>query len=242
MSDNQFKSITFFTAPFILSYPRLVAPAKFKDKNQVEKGDPLYSFEGIVDPATLKQWQQLDRDSGNVRDDVDVEKVLVALAKEVWPGIDVKTAVASKDLKWPFKSGDKLVEAKGDKVDHYKDKKYFRAKAKTLIKGNPFAPNLYVAHPDGLEAINRGHPNFDQLAGNKFYAGALCTAEVTAATGDTSGKYITFYFNSIIFEKDGERIGGSGSNIEKLRGVRGGQSSYDPTQGMDTDLDDEIPF
>jgi len=234
-------TITFFTAPFVLSYPKRITPAKFKDKAGVEKGDPHYSFEGISEPASLKLWKQIDREAGTLKDDIDIERVLVALAKKAWPEINVKEAVASKELKWPFKSGTKLAEAKEGKADHYDGKKYWRAKAKDNIKGRVFVPNLYEGHPDGVILLDRGVPSFKEKIGDLFYAGAWCTAEVTAATGDTGGRYITLYLNAVVFEDHGERIQVYEGNIEKFRGVRGGSTDYDPTEGMDSGIDDELP-
>ena len=62
---------------------------------------------------------------------------------------------------------------------------------------------------------------------------------MAGTTGDN--KYVTFYVNSVVFKKDGERLGG-GSHMERLLGVKGGETTYDPTEGMKSNLDDEIPF
>ena len=101
------------------------------------------------------------------------------------------------------------------------------------------------AAPDGsliklMRSTEAGRSRISEL----FYGGAVCTAELNAVAG-TSGdnKYVTFYITSLVFETDGERLGG-GSNMERLRGVKGGSSNYDPSEGMDggDTLDDEIPY
>ena len=91
--------------------------------------------------------------------------------------------------------------------------------------------------------IPRGLPNSTDRINSRFYGGAICTAELCAVanTNPGTGDYVTLYFNSVVWEKDGKRLG-QGSRIERLRGVSGGQSQIDPTAGMGDNLDDEIPF
>lgn len=241
-------SAVLFTTPFILSYPKLLKAEPYME-NGVAKGDPVFSFEGISPVESLGEWKRENKESGEF-EPVNVEKLLVQLAKERFgDDFSVKDAVKLGALSWPFKSGDKHFEQKGEKAKHYQGKKFWRAKALTEINGNPNEPNYYIAEKGGLTRVQRGTTVGDQLIGQKFYPGAICTAEVCAVAGVSgTNKYVTFYLNAIVFEKDGERLGG-GSGVERLRGVSGGSSNYDPTQGLDDDgsdgggdLDDEIPF
>ena len=238
---NKTSSVTFMTAPFVLSYPKLLKPEAYME-NGKPKGDPQYSFEGISEIDSLGQWREVIWQTGEF-EEVHVEKRLVRLAKEKWGGdFDVKAAVKHGGLYWPFKSGDKLADEKGDKADHYRGKRYWRAKALAEIKGQANSPNLWINTGDGAERIARGTPQGDQMASEKFYGGAICSAELNAAAIETAqGKYMTFYVNAVIFQEDGTRLG-RGSNVERMYGVRGGQSSYNPTEGMSDDLDDEIEF
>lgn len=233
-------SVTLITAPFILSYPKVLKPEPYME-NGKPKGEPMYSFEGISDKDSLAEWKCENKETGEF-ETVNVEKRLVALAKERFGSdFDLKGAVAGGNFSWPFKSGDRKADDKGEKAEHYRGKKFWRAKALAEINGTPNQPNLY----DGSKELMRLTPGTVQ--GNEriaalFYGGAICTAELNAVAG-TSGPnpYVTFYVNALVFEKDGDRLGG-GSAIERLRGVKGGETDYDPTQGMDGDLDDEIPF
>ena len=239
---NDNPSVTVITQPFILSYPKLFKPEPYMEDGKA-KGDPKYSFEAISDLDELLTWQILDKDANEFIDG-GVEKRLVALAREKWGAdFDVKAAVMHGGLSWPFKSGDKKFEEKGSTAEHYKGKKFWRAAALAEINGSPNAPALYC--DDGkakavklLRGTEAGKARIAEL----FYGGAICIAELNAVAG-TAGdnKYVTFYVNSVVFKKDGERLGG-GSHMERLLGVKGGETDYDPTQGMSGDLEDEIPF
>lgn len=238
---NKTTSVTFITAPFILSYPKLMKPEPYTE-NGKPKGEPQYSFEGISAIDSLENWLLVNRETGEF-DPINVEKRLVALAKEQWGNdFSVKDAVKHGGLSWPFKSGDKKADDKGEKGEHYRDKKFWRAKALAEINGNLNSPDLWVKTPKTVERVIRGTTQGDQLASQKFYGGAVCTAELNAVAGETAqGKYVTFYVNAVVFQEEGTRLG-SGSNIERMYGVKGGKSDYDPTKGLDNDLDDEIPF
>ena len=119
-----------------------------------------------------------------------------------------------------------------------------RGKALAEIKGSPNEPSLYDGSGGELVKLLRSTEKGKQRINELFYGGAICTAELNAVAGTTGdNKYVTFYVNSIVFERDGDRLGG-GSRMEKMRGVKGGDTDYDPSKGMKggEDLDDEIPF
>ena len=240
MANNN-PSITVVTQPFIISYPKLLKPEPYME-NGKPKGDPVFSFEAISTPDDLSAWLILEKDASDfVKGGIEMR--LVALAKEKF-GADfsVKEAVAAKDMTWPFKSGDQRADEKGAKAEVYRGKKFWRGKALAEINGTPNEPALYETASDGVIKLMRSTEAGKQRIGELFYGGAICTAELNAVAGETAkGKYVTFYVNSIVFEMDGERLGG-GSAIERLRGVSGGESATDPTKGMKETLDDEIPF
>lgn len=241
MAEKQTSSVVVITAPFIISFPNLLVAKPYME-NGKPKGDPQYTFEGISELATLADWQQVNKDTGEF-DVINVEKRLVALAKEQWgEDFSVKDSVKHGGLSWPFKSGDKKADEKGEKGEHYRGKKFWRAKALAEINGTPNSPDLWVAVDGSIERLVRGTTAGDQRITQLFYGGAVCTAELGAVAGETAqGKYVTLYANAVVFQEDGPRLGG-GSNIERMYGVKGGQSAIDPTKGMNKDLDDEIPF
>jgi hypothetical protein len=230
------------TAPFILSYPKLLKPEPYME-NGKPKGDPMYSFEGISTLDSLKEWKEVNRDTGDFIPG-SVEARLVELCKSQFgDDFSVKEAVKHNGLSWPFKSGDKKADEKGEKGEHYRGKKFWRAKALAEISGNPNSPDLWAKKEDGTaERIVRGTTAGEARAASLFYGGAICSAEVNAVAGATAqGKYVTFYVNAVVFWENGERLGGS-SNVERMFGVHGGESQLDPTEGMSKELDDEIPF
>lgn len=241
---NENKSCTLISSPFILSWPELLKPKAFTPPGSTTpKGEPEYSFEGISTKESLGEWHILDRETGEFSLG-NVEARLVKLAREKWGAdFDVKGQVASGDLVWPFKSGDKKAEKARGKGEFYKGKKTWRAHAKPEINGRPNAPALYEADGNGeLISIPRSTEEGRRRIEELFYAGAMCTAEVNAvAMFAPSGKNtITLYLNSIVFENHGPKLGG-GSNMERFRGVAGGKSSVDPTAGMDENLADDLP-
>lgn len=241
MSKNP--SRTVISPKFRLSYPTLVTPERFTDpETRTEKGDPVYNMEMIFLPDDLDKFRVENTDTGDF-DTMDVRKLAVQLAKEKW-GSDfkVKEAVQHGGLGWPFKDGDERAEKKGDKADHLRGKVLVRAKALSEINGKPNAPRLYYMADGKLKQIVRGTDAARQHAESLFYGGAYCTAELSVVASEfASKKYITVYINGVVFEEHGERLGG-GSALERFRGVRGGESDYDPTSGMSDDIDDEIPF
>lgn len=243
MAQNKNVSATFFTAPFILSYPKLTKAEPYME-NGKPKGDPHFSLEGISEIDSLADWREVNRDEGTF-DPVKIEVRLVQMVKEQFGAdFDVKKAVADKALSWPFKSGDKKADEKGEKGAHYRGKKFWRAKAKEEINGQRNDVNLYVNTGGGVDRVVLGTTEGGRLAANKFYGGAVCTAELNAVVGETAqGRYATFYVNAVIFQEDGDRLGGE-SNVARMYGVKGGKTQEDPTKGMSggKELDDEIPY
>jgi hypothetical protein len=236
------------TPTFRLSYPTLVVPEKFKDpQTGQEKGEPVYNMEMIFDAEQLAAFNAENTDTGEW-DLVDVRKVGVMLAKQKWSTAEAPfnpaEAVKHGGLGWPFKSGDERAAEKGGKADHLKGKMLVRAKALSQINGKPNSPRLYYADPEGGpdKQIVRGSETAKEQAAAMFYGGAYCAAELSVVASEFANKkYITIYINSVVFLEHGERLG-SGSAMERFRGTRGGQSDYDPTEGMGGELEDEIPF
>ena len=242
MAENNTLGATFITAPFILSYPKLTEALPYME-NGKPKGDPHFTMEAISDKDSLAEWVQVDRDAGTFEPDTNVEILAVRLCKELFGAdFNVNEAVKLKALSWPFKSGDLKAEEKGEKGDHYRGKKFWRAKAKEYINGVRNEVRLHVLEEGGTRQILLNTTDGEKESAAKFYGGAICTAEVNLVVGETNqGRYATLYVNSVIFNEDGERLGGE-SNVARFYGVKGGSSPTDPTAGMSKDLSDEIPF
>lgn len=242
MAENKTLGATFITGPFILSYPKLTEAVPYME-NGKPKGDPHYTMEAISDKASLADWVLVDRDAGTFEEGQNVEVHAVRLCKELFGAdFNVNEAVKAKGLSWPFKSGDAKAEEKGEKGAHYRGKKFWRAKAKEFINGVRNEVRLHVLEEGGTRQILLNTVDGEKEVANKFYGGAICTAEVNLVVGETNqGRYATIYVNSVIFNEDGERLGGE-SNVARFYGVKGGSSQTDPTAGLNKGLEDEIPF
>lgn len=220
------------SAPFRLSFPTLMEPKRYENK-----GDPFYSMQMLFETEALESFKLWNDESGDF-EEVDIRKLAAALAKEQWPDINVKEAVAHGGLHWPIKSGDKHAdkrEAEGKTGnDHYRGAWIINAKS-----SEKFPPSLYYMDGKVRKQVDRLSDTGRQVSQQKFYGGAWCIAELNVVAHQD--KYISFYVNSVKFVKDGERFGGV-SAMDRFDGVTGGSADYDPTAGMDDDLDDEIPF
>lgn len=242
MAETKTISATFITAPFILSYPKLVKAEPYMEKGK-PKGEPHFSLEGISTKESLAEWIKVDREGGEFEPNVNIEVAAVQMCKQLFGDINVNEAVKLKALSWPFKAGDKKAEEKGEKGAHYRGKKFWRAKAKEVINGQHNEVRLYVLESDGkARQVLVNTTVGEKEVAKYFYGGAICTAELNLVVGETAqGRYATFYVNSVIFNKDGDRLGGE-SNISRFYGVSGGAGQSDPTAGAPKALEDEIPY
>lgn len=228
---NTNPSRTVLSSTFRMSFPNLLEPKQYQGK-----GDHFFSMEMIFEPEALEKFKLWDDDSGTFTE-VDIKRVLVELAKEKWPDLNVKEAVASGGLHWPIKNGDKHAdkrEANGKKGnDHYRGMSIINCKSSA-----DYPPNLYYMDGKTRKQVDRVTSGGKQVATQKFYGGAYCFAELNVVAQETpQGKYLSFYVNAVRFVKDGERLGGT-SMMDRFDGIQGGAADYDPTDG----LDDEIPF
>lgn len=242
MSEKKNPSRVLISPTFRMSYPTLLAPERFKDPNTGKpKGDPMFNMEMIFDPDDIPKFQIETESDGWV--DADPRKIAKELASEKWgPEFNLKEAVKHGGINWPFKNGNDKAEANPAKNGHLEGKVTIRAKALTLIDGKPKPPpRLYFTQDGKLKQLDRSIEPDMNKAQNMFYGGAYCYAELGLSVNEFAGKKnVTFYINGVGFEDKGERLGG-GSALERMKGVRGGSTATDPTEGMD-DLDDGIPF
>lgn len=229
--------ILLITPPFTLGYPNVIEPRPYMEGGKV-KGDPKFSMEMIFDPGDMGSFK-LPTDDGGFQDE-DIAKVYVRAAKRAFgDDFDVKAAAAHGGLKWPLLSGEKLMEkkiSKGKKpesVAHYEGKKIISATC-----SQDYPPTLKYTEGGQRKQINRGLDADVQKAKGLFYGGAVCIAELSIKGMEVDErKYIVTYFNSLMFIRNGERLGGQ-SLMDRFDGIDGGQSDHDPTAG----LDDEIPY
>ena len=217
-----------------MSYPNLLNPKKFKDPKTGREGNPMYNFEMIMTPEDLENFEVL-RETDEW-DSINVSHAMAEVAKEEWPGINLKEAVANKSLRWPLKDGNQKKaerEANGKKGDVYEGMKIIPVKAT-----EKWPPQLYVVENSKFRELKRDDDADRRKIDQIFVAGYYVRANVNVTTAFLNEiKYVTFYVNAVVFIREGERIGGMTAE-QRFGGIEGGESDYDPTEG----LDDEIPF
>ena len=165
-----------------------------------------------------------------------IKKAMAQAAKLMWPDRPFS------ELRFPWKLGDTMADLA---VKKQKNKDYLRGfnvlRVKSPVenreKEKRDAPTVY-------DIRNPSEPVISAEAIDKLiYSGALVAAQLsfkgTEGNGSTITDGVTCYLNSIMFIKDGKRIGvRDGAAV--FSGIVGRAKDEDPTGGVD--LDDEIPF
>jgi hypothetical protein len=226
------------TPKFRMSYPNLLVPRPFKEGAKDE-----YSVEMIFDQVDMDRFQVLNDDTGDM-DIMNVKQMCVEMSKEAWgSSFNPAEAVKMREMHWPVRNGDEMIAKKEaanpkktGRYDHYEGMSVIRGKAAALMNGTPFAPRLYYAEKGQLKQINRNFEAEMAKAAAMFYGGAYATAEINVKTNTTNNThYIMFYINCVRFVADGDRFGGQ-TLMERFSGVDGGQTDYDPTEGMTSEI------
>lgn len=234
------------TSPFRMVFPKLLQAEAYKGKkgSNQKPGDPKFTMEGLFQTADLQKFHQYD-EATNAFKEVDVSRILVEMAKEAWgENFSVKEAVASKDLRWPIKTGAQIIKKrledgkKPEQLAHYEG-------ATSVINfsaSEEYPPTLRYPKDKAWVAIRRGLSE-DEGKGKALFGlpaqGHYARAEVKIRTWVQNDiKYLTFYMNTVDYLKAGDPIKGGGSLMDKFSGVSGGESEHNPT----ADLDDDIPL
>jgi len=205
------------------AYMNVFTPQSFKKKGK-EVGDPKYGVTLMMEPgyAGLKALQA---------------KLLEA-ARSKWPTRDMK------ELKFPVTTGDRAADkakAKG------KDREFMRGHL-ILTARSKYPPTLAVLENGKIITLES-----DALKAkykSKFYSGCFVAASVNLVpyegeeAEDEDGNPITkdgvtAYIQSLLWVKDGARLGGSRDQSEVFKSYMGTTTAENPLAG---DLDDEIPF
>lgn len=233
MSKNN-TSLLLRTPEFRMSYVTLIDPERFKNPNTgQEAGEPKFSLEMLFKPEDLDNFQVKTDDGG--WEQINVRNAMAQVAKAKWPELNLKEAVKAKDLSWPLVDGEVKKtkrEAKGKNGDVYTGMQVI-----PCTGSQKYPPQLYIIDGGKYRELNRAKDEDRATIDSVFVPGYYASANVNVKATEFNGKFITFYVNSVLFRREGERIGGM-SATDRFGGIDGGQSSYDPTDG----LDDEIPF
>jgi len=216
-TDNNYR----ITAPKGIRVPYLnvITPRQFKNK-----GDPKFDATFIF-----------PKDSPEVP---LIRQRMAAAAKAKWP------SRALTELKFPMEAGEKKIEKAGAKEVDTAAKEGRAPKARDL----PFFKDHFVLvarskYPPALSVLENGRIislESDLLKAQykaKFYNGCYVSAEINfvAYISDMGADGVTAYLQSILWVRDGERIGGR-DQAEVFKDYAGSVTSEDPIG------DDEIPF
>lgn len=187
----------------------LLEPFPFQEKvgdSIREKGEPRFSCTAIL----TKEQKKL------------LEPYAIAAARKKF-GEDVNL----KDIRFPFRSGDKIAEKRREKNkdgDLYEDMIVINPKA----YADRFDPGTNVAVlKDGIIAKATAEDLYSGMYGHMKIAFAGYKGQ---REDDKDG--VTIYLRSIIKTKEGERIGGS-SAASDFSMVAGRESDEDPTGDYD---------
>jgi hypothetical protein len=237
MSNTKERPIIALSPEFKVSYPQISKPSQYQDNAKL-----MYSVEAIIKPEDLGKFRVKD-DSGDTVQ-AHLEQLALQAAKREWgQNFNAKAACDAKDMKWPVKYGDEIIAKKDpiqqDRLGHYEGMRIFSSKCNAVINGKPNAPVVRYQDDMGM-VVNLDPRNPDHTAkiDELFKPGNFACAEINVKAYEVSEiKHVVFYLNKIMFLREGERIGSTSLMDDAFSGVSGGQSDYNPTQGMA----DEIP-
>jgi len=189
-------------------------------KNGKEVGDPKYGVTLMMEPGYAGL--------------AALKAKLTEAAKSKWPTRDMK------ELKFPLTTGDRAADkakAKG------KDREFMRGHL-VLTARSKYPPTLAVLENGKIITLES-----DALKAkykSKFYSGCFVAASVNLVPyvgeeddNGVSKDGVTAYIQSLLWVKDGERLGGTRDQAEVFKSYMGTTTEENPLAG---DLDDEIPF
>lgn len=220
-----------------ISRVQLDVPRIYKDPaTGKENGEPKFGLTMLLDPADIGKFRK-EVDGKLV--EVNVTEVCKELAKQKWPELTLQEMFPKKpsgDSDWPIKNGDKIIElnakkAKPKKLDFLAGKVQIGTSASHKVP-----PRLSYFDPvQGKNVtLDRDNPEDMKKIKKLFLSGNYGFCEISIVPNEVNGKcYLTFYLNHIRYKKEGERIGGGSSMMDRFDGIDGGEGDFDPTAGDD---------
>lgn len=209
MTDKQDLSYT-FREPVRAFFLTVFEPKPFM-KDGKSKGEPKFSVRlGIPNESS----------------EVEAMKAKMAeAARAKWPSRPLA------ELKFPITFGEKAAEKSAAKK---KDGKFYLGNV-VLTARSKYPPVLSVL--EGGKIVTLDSDGLKAKYKNKFYNGCYVAASVNfvAYEGEMGADGVTAYIQSVLWVKDGERIGGR-DQAEVFKSYMGTTTDEDPMG------DDEIPF
>lgn len=247
------------TPEFRGSYVNVIEPTEFREPGKPPSGKWAYTSEMIFTEDSLTKFR-VDRDGTLVF--VDIRKILEEIALEAWPELagpaqpgqqftPLQLAFIGPLSKgWPLRKGDQVADkalrnaAAANKpppnVDHYRGNRVIAAKSNVTPKTQPPALAHIVKGNSKPQPLNRAMPSDMQSAKPLMVGGNHFVAEINLKATEVGGlKFIVPYLNAFTYTREGAKFGFQGGALmSRFEGVAGGESSHDPTAGLDA----EIPF
>ena len=208
-----------------MNFPKLIVAEKPKVKGQA---NPIFSMGMILDQDAIGKFKQANED-GTFKD-VSIVAVCQDLTKRKWPG--QKPADTFRNMKggtnWPIRKGDDMIAAE-QKKDKPKKLDYLAGKYQIGIKAlENYPPRLCYRDSGKLVTLDRT-VEADLKKAKKLFGtgGSYAIAELSVVAQETQmGNFLTFYMNTVVFKKEGERLGGS-SLMDRFDGIDGGDSDHE---------------
>lgn len=203
------------------------------DNNYTFREPVRCAFVSVFDP---KKFKKNGKDIGEAKfqttflipeDSTEIPAIkaaIAAVARAKWPDRPLT------ELKMPLVSGKKKADKAAAKS---KDGKFYLGNL-VLTARTQYPPVLNVLDKGSIVTLDSDMAKAKYKG--KFYSGAIMAGEVkfVAYEGDEGADGVTAYLQSLLWVKDGERIGGKDQS-ETYRGYVGQKSDDDPD-------DDEVPF
>ena len=175
-----------------------------------------------------------------------MEAAAIAAAKAKWPALPLK------DVKFPFKLGDKLNEKAAakraaTKSEKPQDRPEMAGKI-VLYTASKFRPKLVLL--TGGNTVEYKGEEVIKANLDKFYGGVMAHAELNfVANGDPDNEQfkpnVTAYINGLASTNRGEALSGRRSGADVFSQYAGLYSDTDPTEGAPggaDPADDSIPY
>jgi ssDNA-binding protein len=199
------------TEPVVMAFPHLITSRQFS-KGGKASGEPKFSANFVFAPDSA---------------DLKAIKALTAkIAREVWPGIDLKTNFGK-----PWSDGTALADQA--KKDKKAEKEFYRGNIVLAAHtGEKYPPKL-SSFENGTVVDYEGDAR--KAAAGKFYAGVEVLAQFNLSVWDSpKGKGVTAYLNMVFSTGKGTRHQTGQSAAEVFKGYVGTVSNEDPTAGQFT--------
>lgn len=213
------------TAPVVMAHPNLFEARAFGPKGK-ESGTPKFSATLVI--------------PGDHPDAGPIKNLAIKLAKEQWPGRDLK------ELQMPFSSGTKAADkraAERKAAGKEPDGEYQRG-CMILPARSKYEPKLSALMNGGI--VDFHDESARKANKDKFFFGAEVLAQINLAPYKGVGKNpdgVCAYLNMVLATGKGKKLSGGGgqSAAEAFKGYVGQATNEDPVGESDDGGQSGVP-